>query len=81
MIEKTYTKKRLRIFQNGTEIFDKDVWVCLQDSNTYNSPYFYHRDRNMRSVHYKIAHDDPAECSIMLGVGDTLIVCEPSTNL
>ena len=76
-----YTKKRLKIFQNGTAIFDSDVWICLEDTNTYNSPYFYFRDRNMRRVKYKNAPDDSMECSIMLGVGDTLIVCEPSSNL
>lgn len=76
-----YTKKRLKIFQNGTSIFDRYVWICLEDTNTYPSPYFYFRDRNMRRVKYKNASDDPTECSIMLGIGDTLIVCEPSSNL
>ena len=81
MNENKYTKKRLKIFQNGTSIFDRDVWICLEDTNTYNSPFYYHQDRNMRRVQYKNAADDPKECSIMLGVGDTLIVCEPSSNL
>ena len=76
-----YTKKRLKIFQNGTSIFDRDVWICLEDPNMYNSPFYYHRDRNMRHVQYKNAADDPTGCSIMLGVGDTLIVCEPTSNL
>ena len=78
MNEIKYTKKRLKIFQNGTAIFNRDVWICLEDTNTYNSPYYYHRDRNMRRIQYKASADDSTECSIMLGVGDTLIVCEPS---
>jgi hypothetical protein len=43
----------------------------------YNSPYYYHRDRNMRRIQYKAAADDSTECSIMLGVGDTIVVCDP----
>lgn len=81
MSENKYTKKRLKIFQNGISIFDRDVWICLEDTNTYPSPFYYHRDRNMRRVKYKNAADDPNECYIMLGVGDTLIVCEPSCNM
>lgn len=81
MEDKNYTKKRIKIFQNGTTIFDRDVWVCMEDSNTYNSLYFYHRDRNMRRIEYKTAFDDADECNIMLGIGDTLVVCEPSSNL
>ncbi len=81
MSENKYTKKRLKIFQNGTSIFDRDVWICLEYPNMCNSPFYYHRDRNMRRVQYLNAVDDPQECSIMLGVGDTLIVCDPSSNL
>ena len=81
MSENKYTKKRLKIFQNGTSIFDRDVWICLENPNMYNSSFYYNRDRNMRRVQYKNASDDPSECSIMLGVGDTLIVCDPSSNL
>lgn len=81
MKDKTYTKKRIQIFQNGISIFNRDVWVCVEDTNTYDSPYFYHRDRNMRRIEYKEAITDAGECSIMLGVGDTLVVCEASSNL
>lgn len=76
-----YTKKRLKIYQNGTVIFDSDVWICLEDTNTYHSPYYYHSDRNLRHIQYKASADDTTECSIMLGVGDTVIVCEPLSNL
>ena len=70
----TYKKKHIKIFQNGIVIFDKDCYVCVDGKNTYNEDYFYHRDRNSRSLKVCEKPDGSHESYITLGVADTAII-------
>lgn len=73
-----YTKQHLKILQSGRVILDQDVYVCLEGANTYNSSYYYHRDRDMRSIHYKDSEDDKDINYISLGTEDTFILGRPT---
>lgn len=70
----TYKKKHIKIFQNGTVIFDKDCYVCVDGENTYSNAYFYHRDRNSRSLEVCEKPDCSHKSYITLGVADTVII-------
>lgn len=73
----TYTKQHLKIFQQGQVIFDQDVYVCLEGQGYCNSEYYFHRDRNMRSIDYKANENDQSTSAISLGVGDTVLITNP----
>ena len=66
MAEK-YKARRLTVFQNGTKIIDRYIFVRV-DSSTY------FRDRNMRSITYKETLDAKSTSDMSFGVTDTLII-------
>ena len=66
----TYKKKHIKIFQNGTIIFDKDCYVCVDCS----SAYFYLTDRTKRRLKVCEKPDGSHESYITLGVADTAII-------
>lgn len=70
----TYKKKHIKIFQNGMVIFDKDCYVCVDDSNTYNNKHFYATDRTKRRLKVCEKPDGSHESYITLGVADTAII-------
>ena len=65
----TYKKKHIKIFQNGTVIFDKDCYVCVDGST-----YFYLTDRTKRRLKVCEKPDGSHESYITLGVADTVII-------
>ena len=75
-----YTKRHLKIFQNGQTIFNQDVYVCLEHTQyvNYESPYYYYTDRNKRVLKVKMAEDDKDLSYINLGLGDTFFITIPS---
>ena len=70
----TYKKKHIKIFQNGTVIFDKDCYVCVDSENTCSSTYFYLTDRTKRRLKVCEKPDGSHESYITLGVADTVII-------
>lgn len=62
-----YKASHITVFQNGTKIIDRDIFVRV-DSN----PYF--RDRNMRSITYKETLDAESTRVMSFGVTDTFII-------
>ena len=69
----TYKKKHIKIFQNGTIIFDKDCYVRV-DGATGSSSYFYMTDRTKRRLKVCEKSDGSHESYITLGVADTAII-------
>ena len=74
-----YTKRHLKIFQNGQPIFNQNVYVCLEHTQyvNYESPYYYYSDRNKRVLKVKLAEDDKDLSYINLGLGDTFFITDP----
>lgn len=74
-----YTKRHLKIFQNGQTIFSQNVYVCLEHTQyvNYESPYYYYTDRNKRVLKVKLAEDDKDTSYINLGLGDTFFITDP----
>lgn len=70
----TYKKKHIKIFQNGTVIFDKDCYVCVDGENTYSNAFFYATDRTKRRLKVCEKPDGSRESYITLGVADTAII-------
>lgn len=70
----TYKKKHIKIFQNGTVVFDKDCYVCVDGENTYSKAYFYRRDHNSRRLKVFEKPDGSHKSYITLGVADTAII-------
>lgn len=70
----TYKKKHIKIFQNGTIIFDKDCYVCVDGENTYSNAFFYATDRTKRRLKVCEKPDGSHESYITLGVADTAII-------
>lgn len=70
----TYKKKHIKIFQNGTVIFDKDCYVCVDGENTYSGAFFYATDRTKRRLKVCEKPDGSHESYITLGVADTAII-------
>ena len=70
----TYKKKHIKIFQNGTVIFDKDCYACVDRENTYSNAYFYMTDRTKRRLKVCEKPDGSHESYITLGVADTAII-------
>lgn len=70
----TYKKKHIKIFQNGTVIFDKDCYVCVDGKNTYSNTYFYSTDSTKRRLKVCEKPDGSLESYITLGVADTAII-------
>lgn len=70
----TYKKKHIKIFQNGTIIFDKDCYVRVDGENTCSSTYFYLTDRTKRRLKVCEKPDGSHESYITLGVADTVII-------
>ncbi len=70
----TYKKKHIKIFQNGTVIFDKDCYVCVDGENTYSNAFFYATDRTKRRLKVCEKPDGSHESYITLGVADTAII-------
>ena len=70
----TYKKKHIKIFQNGTVIFDKDCYVCVDCENTCSSAFFYVTDRTKRRLKVCEKPDGSHESYITLGVADTAII-------
>ena len=77
-----YTKRHLKIFQNGQTIFNQNVYVCLEHTQyvNYESPYYYYTDRNKRVLKVKMAEDDKDLSYINLGLGDTFFITVPPTK-
>lgn len=75
-----YTKRHLKIFQNGQPIFNQNVYVCLEHTQyvNYESPYYYYTDRNKRVLKVKMAEDDKDLSYINLGLGDTFFITIPN---
>ena len=74
-----YTKKHLKVVQNGQPIFNCNVWVCLERTNYCNveSPYFLSTDHNRRMLKFKLSETDTELSYISLGFGDTVMVTAP----
>lgn len=74
-----YSKRHLKIVQNGQTIFNQDVYVCLEHTQyvNYESPYYYYTDRNKRVLKVKMAEDDKDLSFINLGLGDTFFITVP----
>lgn len=72
----TYKKKHIKIYQNATVIFDKVCYVCVDGKNTYSDAYFYHRDRNSRSLNVFNKPDGTHGQYITLGLNDTVIISD-----
>lgn len=70
----TYKKKHIKIFQNGTVIFDKDCYVCVDGENTCSRTFFYATDRTKRRLKVCEKPDGSHESYITLGVADTAII-------
>lgn len=70
----TYKKKHIKIFQNGTVIFDKDCYVCVDGENTFSRTFFYATDRTKRRLKVCEKPDGSHESYITLGVADTVII-------
>lgn len=72
----TYKKKHIKIYQNTTVIFDEICYVCVDGKNTCSDTYFYHRDRNSRSLTVFEKSDGTHGQYISLGLNDTVIISD-----
>lgn len=73
-----YVKQRLKVFQSGHKIFDKNIYVCLDGNWT---EYYYKRDRNMRKIQYKKKPSDEIISQISFGVSDTFLIGDPEPSV
>lgn len=72
----TFKKKHIKIYQNATVIFDGIRYVCVDGKNTYSEDYFYHRDRNSRSLKVFEKPDGTRGQYITLGLNDTVMISD-----
>lgn len=72
-----YTKKHLMIYQNGEQIFEEDVYVCLEGKNLCNSEYYLSSNRDLRYIGFSYTPDGSEMCYVSLGTNDTFVLNEP----